>query len=160
MILKQDESLELLRKTLGAAGSDHEFLLENYFYSLRPGIMQTVHESSILKTHFLLLLEVLKQEYSDRSYILKQSQEGKFFLYSMSALAPTFKELVANAIEKLKIPSYDLTSTFLQVHDHSTLGYILRAESPETAAAFQQTLEEALASWAEQFSCPVHTHSL
>ncbi len=160
MILKQDESLELLRKTLGAAGSDHEFLLENYFYSLRPGIMQTVHEPSILKTHFLLLLEVLKQEYSDRSYIFKHTQEGKFFLFTMSALAPTFKDFVGNAIEKLKIPSYDLTSTFLQVHDHSTLGYILRAETPEAAAPFQQTLEEALAAWAEQFSCPVQTHSL
>ena len=40
MIYKQDEALEQLRKVIGESASEHEILLENLFYSLRPGIMR------------------------------------------------------------------------------------------------------------------------
>jgi len=155
MILKQDESLDLLRKEVGSTTEDEEFFLENYFYSLRPGIMQTVHNPSILKKHFFLFTDLIKNEPTEGSFTMKKEQEGKFFLYFIGAMAPTFKEYVGNAIEKLKIPSYDLTSSFLQVHETCTLGYLLRAENPCDAAAFEAVLLESLQNWSDQFSCPI-----
>ncbi|HSX25377.1 MAG TPA: hypothetical protein VLE89_00030 [Chlamydiales bacterium] len=160
MILKQDESLDLLRGTLNSISEEQEFLLENYFYSLRPGIMQTVHDPLILKMHFSLLTELIQDDLSERTYTLKTAQEGKFFLYYIGALAPTFKEYVANAIDRLKIPSYDLTSTFLQVHELSTLGYILRSDTPTLATDFHNAILDALKQWSNHFSCPVPQENL
>ncbi len=155
MILKQDESLDLLRKEVGSTTEDEEFFLENYFYSLRPGIMQTVHDPAILKKHFYLFTDLIKNEPTEGSFTMKKGHEGKFFIYFIGAMAPTFKEYVENAIEKLKIPSYDLTTSFLQVHETCTLGYILRAENPCDAAAFEAVLLESLQTWSDQFSCPI-----
>lgn len=155
MIHKQDEALELLRKTIGATAIHHEILLENYFYSLRPGIMQTILPPEILRSLFNMLLEVLDEDLLQKSFSLKVSGEGKYFLAMIGAAAPTFKEEVMSAVSFLRIPSYDLTTTFLHVQENATLGYVLRTENLERRSQFQQSLLDAMLKWKINFSCRV-----
>ena len=155
MMHKQDEALELLRNTLGSAAVHHEILLENFFYSLRPGIMQTIHSPEILTTLFNQLLEVLYEDLLQKGFSLKVSGEGKYFLAMIGASAPTFKEEVMTAVASLRIPSYDLTTTFLHIQENATLGYILRTEDVERRSQFQQVLLDAMLKWKINFSCLV-----
>lgn len=155
MIHKQDEALEHLRKVIGAAATQHDILLENFFYSIRPGIMQTIHTAEHLSLLFKLLLEVLDEHLAHKGFSLKVLGEGKYFFAMIGACAPTFKEEVQSAVARLKIPSYDLTTTFLHIHEHATLGYVLRTEDLEKRAELQQTLLEAMLNWKINFSCSV-----
>jgi hypothetical protein len=153
MIHKQDEALEQLRKLIGPSLADNEILLENFFYSLRPGIMQTVHPPETLKILFDLLLESLNDELAMKGFSLKVAAEGKYFFVMVAAAAPTFKEDVQTAIAKLKIPSYDLTTTFLHVQECATIGYIYRTDEIEKRNQLQQTLLDAMLKWKINFSC-------
>ncbi len=155
MIHKQDEALEQLRKIIGPSESDHEILLENFFYSLRPGIMQTVHPPETIKKLFNLLLEALGEDLSLKGFNLKVASEGKYFFAMIAAAAPTFKEEVQTAVAKLKIASYDLTSTFLHVQEFATIGYIYRTDEPEKRSQLQQMLLEAMLKWKINFSCQI-----
>lgn len=153
MIHKQDEALEQLRKILSSAALSHEVLLENYFYSLRPGIAQTVLAPETLRTLFDLLLKVLAEDLGQKIFTLKSSSEGKFFFIAIGAAAPSFREDVAAAVAKLRIPSYDLTTTFLYIQEFATLGYIFRSEDSERRSLLLQTVQDAMLQWKINFSC-------
>lgn len=155
MILKQDKALDLLQKSMGSISEEQRFLLENYFYSLRPGVMQTVHDTAILKSHFHLLSQLLEESFTDQVYRIRKERMGKFYLFFIGAPASSFKDWVLNAIDPLKISSYDLTTTFLQIHELSALGYILRTEEEKEGIVFEDTLHQALQAWEREFSCPV-----
>jgi hypothetical protein len=155
MILKQDEALGQLRQELGKLTRQKEFLLENYFYSLKPGVMQTVHDVSILKKHFELLSTVRKSDLRLQPYQIVCESMGKFFLCYIAATAPSFKEGVLNAIAPLEISSRDLTTSFLEMDDTAAMGFILRMESPEIAQQFQTAILQAFAEWSHRFYCPV-----
>lgn len=154
MILKQDEALEQLRQELDMLSQEEEFLLENYFYSLKPGIMQTVHDSSILKKHYELLGAVLKSDLKLHPYHMEAISMGKFFLCFFAATAPTFKDSVINAIAQLDISSRDLTTSFLEIDHITAMGFILRTESVEVAQVFQSALRVAFHEWSHRFYCP------
>jgi hypothetical protein len=156
MILKQNESLAQLREEVGKLSKEKEFLLENYFYSLKPAIMQTIHDTSVLQRHFELLNIVLKSDLHLQPYNLVAESMGKIFLCFIGAASPTFKEGVLNAIARLEISSRDLTTSFLEVEDRSAMGFLLRLESPEIAQQFQEAILQAFHEWTHRFYCPVN----
>lgn len=153
IILKQEEALTALRNALSPLSSDQELLLENYFYSLRPGIMQTVYDTSILKDHFLLLKKVLAKELSSKSYVVASTYSGKYFLAFVKAMTGSFKEALTGTVHAMKIPSYDLTTAFFEVDQKAVLGMVLRAESKEKVDLFFTSIEEALKRWESHFLC-------
>jgi hypothetical protein len=138
MILKQDEALCLLRKELGKQSRQKEFLLEEYFYSLKPGIMQTVHDTLVLKRHYEMLNEILIPS-PPRTVI---ESVGKFLLCYITSHSPIFKEKVLTAIASLQLSSRDLTTSLLEIDDITTMGFILRAESPEMAQKFENLVRD------------------
>ncbi|HEX2583206.1 MAG TPA: hypothetical protein VHL30_03730, partial [Chlamydiales bacterium] len=162
MILKQEESLLSLRSSLGTMSQEIEFLLENYFYSLRPGIMQTVLPTEVLNAHFGLLIHLRKNPNCE---VLEKKTE-RFFLFFGRINLPGLKENIEIAVERLKIPSYELTSCSLQFparfsvgppssHYHSSIdllrspmdsaiGYIYRSETPEAIERLQEAIQQAI----------------
>lgn len=155
MILKQDEALNQLRQDLGKLSQEREFLLENYFYSLKPGIMQTVHESSVLKEHFELLNTVLGADLKLKPYQIIVKTIGKFLLCFVAATSGSYKEKVLDAIAPLKISSRNLTISFLELKETSTMGFILRMETNEVVPPFQEAIERAFQEWSHLFYCIV-----
>jgi len=153
IILKQEESLNQLRLELGNLSQDQEFILETYFYSLMPGIMQTIHEIFILKKHFELLNAVLNANFKLQPYQIVTAQAGKFFLCFVAAASGCYKENVLNAIAPLEIPSRNLTMSFQQVEEISAMGFILQIETTKEAEPFQKALEGAFREWRHRFYC-------
>lgn len=153
MILKQEEALAHLREELGKLSQQSEFLLENYFYSLMPGIMQTVHETALLKNHFQLFNKVLGTDLQLQPYQMIEKSVGKFFLCFIAATSPSFKEAILHTIRPLNISSRDLTTSFLQVENRSMMGFIFKAETGEAAEQFHGALLSALHEWSRRFHC-------
>jgi hypothetical protein len=155
MILKQDESLRQLRTELGKLSQEKEFTLENYFYSLKPGVMQTVHETFVLKRHFELLNTVLDADFKHQPYQIVTADAGKFFLCFVAATSGTYKENVLDAIAPLEISSRNLTMSFQHVGETSVMGFILRMETSENVQQFQTAIEGAFRAWSHRFYCIV-----
>jgi hypothetical protein len=154
MILKQEESLLALRKELGPMPQETEFLLEDYFYSLRPGIMQTVLPTEILEAHFRLLKSLSKKRAGDPYQILENRTE-KFHFFFVGADDGGFKDQIDIEIEKLQIPSYELATCFLHLSSLSAAGYLLRSDNEETATSLKRAIQHSLKKWSETLYCPV-----
>lgn len=150
MILKQEEALTLLRKELGKLSQEKEFILENYFYSLKPAVMQTVHDSSTLKIHFDLLNAVIGTDFKIQPYKVVSKQTQKMLLLFISAASSSFKAPVMDAIGPFE--SRNLTTSYLEIKNTSSLGFILRLET-DIAEKFTSSIEEALREWARRFLC-------
>lgn len=159
IILKQDEALTQLRTSLEPLPPEKELLLENYFYSLRPGIMQTIYEPATLKFHFELLLKAIDFPLSSVTHQMLTLQDGKYFLCFIKAIAPSFKEPLFSAIADLQIPSHDLTTTSLQVDQAALMGMILRMEDQRDLSLFIETSNRALTQWSEEFACSLTSFS-
>lgn len=155
MILKQDEALTQLRQESGNLTPNLEFILENYFYSLRPGVMQTVHDPSVLKRHYDLLTHGLESDLRLEPYRILADSTEKFYLCFIVATDPVFKTEVLNAIAQLKITTRELTSSSIEIENYSMLGFILRLDTPEMGELFENTLRHALREWSRGFFCPI-----
>lgn len=140
MILKQEEALLALRKNLGPIPHEQEFLLENYFYALRPGIMQTVLPTEVLKAHFYLL-----QELQTSTEPLIAQRIDRFTIFFVKDSNADFRDRMEIAIEGLKIPSYELTSCFLTpIPSLSIMGFVLRAEDDVLPNQLREAIERVL----------------
>ncbi|MES2273301.1 MAG: hypothetical protein V4487_03835 [Chlamydiota bacterium] len=144
MILKQDEALTQLRQELGTLCQPQELLLETYFYSLKPGIMQTIHDSAVLRKHFELLIKTLECDFCQNPYQMNTLYLNQFFLGFIKASAPNYKEEILNAIAQLKIPSHELTTSYLQIDQSANFGFILRTDAPEMAQQFESKVLQTL----------------
>jgi hypothetical protein len=153
MIVQQDEALSNLRTSLGSPSPQTEFLLENYFYSLRPALMQTIHGPLCLQAHFEILLSLQSSALGGESYSLHGEKQGHHYLLWIRGAAPTFKDEVMNAVG---LPSNDLTVSFLQISNQAALGFIVRLKSGESEIPFKRKVEEALEKWSKTFSCPIY----
>ncbi|OGN64693.1 MAG: hypothetical protein A3E80_00365 [Chlamydiae bacterium RIFCSPHIGHO2_12_FULL_49_9] len=149
MIVKQDEAFTLLRKEVGALSQTFEFLLESYFYSLRPAVMQTIHDPSLLAKHFELLTEVLDIGLKGKTHQLISKSHGRFYICFILASNSSFKEEAVGQIGRLKISSHNLTSSSIQVEEGFLLGFVFRSETVE-AATFEEALQTALSEWSSR----------
>jgi hypothetical protein len=156
IILKQEEALSELRSALGPLSQSKELLLENYFYSLKPGIMQTVYDSATLKRHFQMLLEGVAFPPHSETHRIFHDRQGKYSLCFIKAIAPSIKETVLDDLSQLQIPSHDLSTVYLKVDQAYFLGMILRAETQELIHAFEKCVSESLSRWSQSFSCSVN----
>jgi len=126
MILKQEEALLALRKLIEPMAKEREFLLEEYFYSLRPGIMQTALPPHVLKAHFCLLEKIRNSQES-----VCTDKVGDYHLLFGKSQRLNFKNKVEMAISKLNLPSSDLTNCHLHIAPMHFLGYILRSDDED-----------------------------
>jgi len=153
MIIQQDRAFSDLRQVIEMLTPQNELLLENYFYSIRPAMMQTIYDKAILKAHFEILLQTMDIKLSNTSYLIHEKRIENFHLYWIQAAAPTFKDEILSAIGQ---PSNELTNSFLQIDQYSMLGFIFKVENEEAVQKFQETVLKTLESWNENFACALN----
>lgn len=152
MIGKQDEALTQLRQEIGKLSREQEFVLETFFYSLKPIVMQTVHDTFLLKKHFSLLETVLRADFRLQPYKVLSTRSGKFLLLFISGVSSSFKPLILEAISPLGISSRNLTSSCLEIKNISALGFILRLEA-DLGEKFTDAIDRTLREWSRRFHC-------
>lgn len=147
ILSKQHELFHELRQSLLCLGQNNDFLLENFFYSITPPLMQSLLPSTILRTLFLMMVESLEHEFDKNPFFLKTHWDPEHLLLMTSAVRPFFKEAITAAIHELKIPSSELCYTHVKVYEIVSLGYIYRCEDPKKCALFYQTVQQAAQNW-------------
>jgi len=144
MILKQGEALNSLRSMLFEAGNEHEFLLENFFYSLKPAFMQSILDTEILKSLFLLFLESLEFDFSVKPYFFKTETFSRYCLIMIGTTLPNLKKEILQEINKLSFPSGHLTIADLNTYEINTLGFVQRIHCPKTSGLVLETISKVL----------------
>lgn len=149
MISKQSEALNNLKKLLLQIDIRNDFLLENFFYSLSPKYMQSIHKPHILKKLFLIVLETLEHNYVNDLYYLKTQIVDQYLLVTIGAINPTFKELLEQRLECLELEPSALTSSYINVYDISCVSFILKFNDSDEHQSFLQLIIEAIKFWKE-----------
>ncbi|MFA6118742.1 MAG: hypothetical protein WCT85_01600 [Parachlamydiales bacterium] len=144
MLSKQCEALESLKALMPNQKKSSEFLLENFFYSIRPGIMQSILEANILKKFFNMLVEVRKKNYEKNNFLIITEQESRHYFVMIKTNINKNKEDVILAINKLKFKSFELVSSSIDINDEKTLGYILIGNDQEKRDLLFQEIQKAL----------------
>lgn len=144
MISKQIEVLLSLKRSLGQAGADNEFLLENFFHSIFPVEMRSVVSAVPLKTLFLILLELV-DEPNDNSVVFKGKEEDSCAFGMLGIQEFSLKLYIFDAIDRLDLHSSQLVSVQLQVYDTLYLGYIYFCDDKEKKQIFLNSLQHSVA---------------
>lgn len=147
MISKQTEVLHELKKLLLQIEIQDDFLLENFFYSLSPKYMQGIIKPFILKEQFIMLLEALEYSYLDQPYFLKTHIVDNYYLIMLGAINPTIKDFTESAIEKLDLDTSKLTTFYVNEHDISCLGFLLRFEENGEHLPLIQAIMQRVREW-------------
>lgn len=147
ILSKQQEVFTELRSLLNNTSSQKDFLLENFFYSITPPLRQTLIKPSSLKTLFCLMQEALEADYKKEAFFLKAQFESDQ-LYTMAA-SPNgcIKEELFSLITKLKIPSAELSCTYVNTSGIHCVGYIYQNLDPNFRNLFYSTLLSYLQEW-------------
>lgn len=150
MIHKQTLALDRLKREFPNLGKENEFFIENFFYSIKPGIMQSILDTNILKHFFQLFLQILDHKNMEKNYVLKTMSTPKYLLTMTASHLVNFKESLESAIISLKIPSFDLTSCFLLEDGISALGYIYRTSNLAEQAFFHNEVVKVMNAWSNE----------
>jgi hypothetical protein len=151
MILKQHETLAELRNLLSEAGYEGHYLIENFFYSLKPGIMQSILTPKILKTPFLMLHEAVENDYEKKQLFISYSQDCSYLFLTVGSENSSFKIFIKNSLSQLNISSLDLTSSTLKVYDIYITSYIFKSHDKPLKDIFLKTILKALSLWENSY---------
>ncbi|HSW86565.1 MAG TPA: hypothetical protein VLG49_03585 [Rhabdochlamydiaceae bacterium] len=143
ILSKQHEVFLQLRESLPGLSESNEFLLENFFYSLTPPIMQSILPCSLLKTLFLMLLEVVEQDFKNERVFFKAHLEGEHLLIITASPIHSYKEFIFKTIDELKI-SADHAFACVHVDEIPCLAYIFRCENEQIGYLLKNLLKESI----------------
>ncbi|MDN3504190.1 MAG: hypothetical protein P0S95_01280 [Rhabdochlamydiaceae bacterium] len=154
MISKQNEALGELTKLLLEEDISNNFLIENYFYSLKPIYMQSVLPPIILKKQFMMLIQLTEHDYSQQPYFMQMQIVDNYFILMLGSMSPSFKDIIFNSIENCGINSNDLTSSLLNNHDVLCLGYLYQFTNPKDYETLLISVTEGIKNWQKSIQSP------
>ncbi|KPK32567.1 MAG: hypothetical protein AMS24_03920 [Chlamydiae bacterium SM23_39] len=141
IILNQNQILKKLKQFF--LKDKKELFLENFFYSIKPPIMQNILDLPILQVFFSLFTQILNQKEIHKFYLKNMSMD-KYFLIVIGSRDIRFKEKINNVINNLKIPSFDITSCYLEEDNIHMIGYVFRSDNLEKHYFFYNTILNVL----------------
>lgn len=137
MIYHQNEHFTALKASLGKLLFAHEALLEKFFYAITPAHMRSVLDVEILKTFFLMLLQLFRKErefLKKSDFLFKEDAKGVYVVFPVTD--SLLKNRVEIEMEKRKVPSHTLISFSLDVQDFPCMGYLFLTDDKEKQQEF------------------------
>lgn len=145
MISRQNEMLCRVRGLLADEGIVNDFLLENFFYSLKPASMRSVFDHEALKKLFRMLLDLLGKGYfSGKNYAYTISRNVDVVYVMVITESASVKRDLSSAVTELNIPSGELGSTLVMVQEIACFGYLYFCGNPDKQDLFCQTLSKVI----------------
>lgn len=144
MIYKQNEAYSNLKKALGK--EIDEFLLEKFFYAIRPVEMGVVVSTNGLKSLFLMLKNAIQREQTrikkHSDYLFKKEIKAVYVIIPVydSVRKKTVKERIA----KYYMLSSDFISFEILVNDIAFLGYVFYCDDDLRQKNFLKIIQQAL----------------
>lgn len=156
ILSKQHELFHELKQLLMKEGPLNEFLLENFFYSIIPYLMQSILPPTLLKTLYLTLLEGIEHNFKKHLFFLKSHWTPEYLLILAASPRSSIKEALDLAVQSLAIPASDICSTHIKAYDISAVGYIYHCEDVEKCSSLYNTIEKILCQWEKDQMAGLH----
>lgn len=147
MITKQNETLNRVRELLAMeCGNINDLLVENFFYSIAPADMRSVIDPEILKTLFLMLLDVLeiRQHGPDIPCSINVRRELNCVYIMIATEDKGIRKKIEKDLLQFQISSAELFSVFIHSHDQYCLGYTYLCDDPYQQDLFCRTIEHSV----------------
>lgn len=146
MILRQQEVLGELKRSLGKAADQHALLLEQFFYSLAPMEMRSSLDIDSLKQLFSMLLQAIKVDVKSKrktgDWLCKQDAQRLFALFP--DLPEKQAAVLQERIASLSLSPHNLVSFSLVFQEIPYLGYLLFSEDSTLQGRVFEELEKPL----------------
>lgn len=151
LLLKQNQRLEGIKKSLPEYGKQYEYLFENFFYSLSPPIIQAslpLEEGAML---FSLLLEALSTPFSTKeSTLLMHRKSNHALAIVIKSSEAQLKEQVHRNVSLLQFGSLKFTKGSLDIEDNTYTSYLLLDNSYEKQEELLKIIHNTIEKWKEQ----------
>lgn len=147
ILSKQQEVFQTLRSLVQETSSQSDFLLENFFYSITPPLRQTLIPPASLKTLFSLMQEAFGADYKKETFFLKAKSERDELLIMAASPISCLKDELISLLTKLKIPSSELSCTYVNAYGIHCMGYLYQNRDPSIRNLFYSTLMDCLKDW-------------
>jgi hypothetical protein len=147
ILSKQQEVFQKLRGLLKETATHNDFLLENFFYSITPPLRQTLIPPSSLQILFFLMQEAIAADYKKETFFAKAQFDTDQVLIMVASTFASIKEELSTLLATLKIPSTELSCTYVNVHGIHCIGYIYQNHDSAIRNLFYSTLLGCLQEW-------------
>ena len=146
MIHKQNELFQKVQNRLNDEKVRYSsVILENFFYSLTPVIMQTILEAQALAMLFKMFNDTLKRGLSHASpFISKLKADDDFVYVLFAAHDRSQNDQFYQLIHDFEHTSTELATADLKMNDLILTGYIYRSEEESKRHLFTNKVETAL----------------
>ncbi|MFN4174727.1 MAG: hypothetical protein ACK4HV_06455 [Parachlamydiaceae bacterium] len=146
MIHKQNELFQKVHNRLNEEKVRYSpVILENFFYSLTPVIMQTILEPQALAFLFKMFNDTLKRGLSHASpFISKLKADDDFVYVLFAAHDRSQNDQFYQLIHDFEHTSTELATADLKMNDLILTGYIYRSEDESKRQLFSNKVETAL----------------
>ncbi|NGX55165.1 MAG: Oligopeptide-binding protein OppA, partial [Chlamydiae bacterium] len=138
---KQKEQLDVIKKEVS---KDHEFLIENLFYSFTPSIMQTLISPKMAKTISSLFLQMHDQK---PDQLIETKQVDDFLVIVIKVGRPEIKDHLLNSIKSLKYDSLRFATAVVEIEKYFYLCALYIRPTEEPAALLLETIHQSLNTW-------------
>ncbi|NGX49221.1 MAG: hypothetical protein K940chlam5_00817 [Candidatus Anoxychlamydiales bacterium] len=125
LLSKQLDAMENLKKIMPSSKKSSDFILEEFFYSIKPAVQQTIVDAKILKKLFLMFRKTLKKEFKNSNFLIDTKTEKNLFYIMLKTPFTKIKDDIILAVKKLKFKSFEILSSSIDRNDQKTLGFVL-----------------------------------
>ncbi len=148
MIAKESEVFSIFKERLRMQGHFSEVLLENFFYSLSPVIIRSIISLDLLSTSFQFFLDLLEDERpTTDGYLIRFIYQPHYIFVNIAAVDATFKNVIAEALDRLKIPRLQLIKSFLQIEQTFYFTLVYQSDRLDDRKIFCDLLGKTMKLW-------------
>lgn len=147
MMGQQKDALDALKRYLPFFGIEKELFLENFFYSIKPVVMQSILDPNILKNLFLLFLKISSFQLKKDEFVLSTISMQKYLIIAIGSSSNSLRENLLSKIEKLGLTPSDLTHSYIERKKIFCIGYILKSQDLEKQSNFYHMVLNILYKW-------------
>lgn len=144
LIFKSQESLEKFKRKVSPSLRKHDLLLENFFYSIRPAVMQNIVPNEILQLAFQNFYIAVKHDFHKEPIFCHSQTQKKYFIGCIACPSSSFKDIFGSALPSLKIPEVNLAVSHLKVEGITISTYIYRSSKAYRHTSFLKVMLESL----------------
>ena len=144
LLSKQLEAFDALKKLMPNLKKSKEPILEDFFYSIRPAVMQSILDTQMVKKFYLMFESIFKKTLATSNSKIRIQKAGNYYFVMIKTNTTKLKEDIILALNKLKFTSYELISSSIDQMDKKMLGYILLSNDQNKRKALIATIKQTL----------------
>jgi hypothetical protein len=149
-----DRTFYQFKELLLKDGSYDNFLLENFFFSIQPTLMQSLLDQHTLEKGFLLFIKALKNNFEKTPYFIETDTASSTIITAIASASSQLKDKVLGIFESMNLSSAKFSFSWLMIDgiyfltlfqssnpcdDHLQLGKVLQVTLSKCDAKQENT---------------------